>query len=655
MTSKFLPSTVKYRILLSMALIMLLLIVIPSVQFYRIVMQETVSYMTDKGLTEHEAILATLKNRGAMMEMLASGIATNQRLTELFASGERDALLQEGMPIFKEFEKKYGINVLHFQTPPAMSFLRLHEPDKFGDDLSALRHTIVQANSSKQTVIGLEQGRYGLSSRAVVPVFHDNKHVGVVEVGIPLDDKLLMELKHIYHTDMGIVARDGEGFKHIAKTHQLTIPAQQFPFLRNLFESGKVSTRQVDKDGKNLVTTYGPIRDFSGKIIAILAVPIDITKNVANAKKQVGGIAVICLAVLVAAMILVILLFNRLINRPIGNLIGQMEQASRGDLRPVQGTKGTNDEFGLLSSHLNHLIESVSAMVSDIQRNSESLAGKATSLTGVSDKLAAESTDTASRSQAVAAAAEEMSSNMNSVAAAAEEAAANVGSMSAATEEIAATVSNIQRNTAQAKQITGQAVTEARDISGKVDELGIAAQDIGKVTEAITEISEQTNLLALNATIEAARAGEAGKGFAVVANEIKDLAKETAAATGEIRSRIEGIQHSTGTTVAGIKKIGTIITEIDTIVSSIAKALEEQNATMQELTTNIVQAGEGIGEVSENVAQSSAVSGEIAQDIAQVNAAARVISSSSDHLKEEAVALQQLASKLKQMIARFQV
>ena len=66
-------------------------------------------------------------------------------------------------------------------------------------------------------------------------------------------------------------------------------------------------------------------------------------------------------------------------------------------------------------------------------------------------------------------------------------------------------------------------------------ELGTAAQEIGKVVETITEISEQVNLLALNATIEAARAGEAGKGFAVVANEIKDLARQTATDTGEIK------------------------------------------------------------------------------------------------------------------------
>jgi len=70
--------------------------------------------------------------------------------------------------------------------------------------------------------------------------------------------------------------------------------------------------------------------------------------------------------------------------------------------------------------------------------------------------------------------------------------------------------------------------------------LGDAANEIGKVTETISEILAQTNLLALNANIGAARAGAAGKGFSVVASEIKVLAQQTAIATEDIRQRIGG-------------------------------------------------------------------------------------------------------------------
>jgi methyl-accepting chemotaxis protein len=227
--------------------------------------------------------------------------------------------------------------------------------------------------------------------------------------------------------------------------------------------------------------------------------------------------------------------------------------------------------------------------------------------------------------------------------------------MTTATEEISASVGDIQRSTLNAKEITGDAVVQAADISGKVDELGNAAMDIGKVTETIAEISAQTNLLALNATIEAARAGEAGKGFAVVANEIKDLAKQTAEATGEIKKRIDGIQSSTGVTVTGIKKVSDIITEIDNIVSSIAISLDEQSATMTELTSNIVQAGEGISEVSENVAQSSVVSQQISADISEVNKAVGDISTGTGDVRRNAEELRVLSQTLKNLIEKFKI
>ena len=95
----------------------------------------------------------------------------------------------------------------------------------------------------------------------------------------------------------------------------------------------------------------------------------------------------------------------------------------------------------------------------------------------------------------------------------------------------------------------------------------------------ITDIAEQTNLLALNATIEAARAGEAGKGFAVVANEVKELARATASATGSITQRIAGMQSASINAVKALLDIREIIARISDAQNVIAAAVEEQTAT----------------------------------------------------------------------------
>jgi methyl-accepting chemotaxis protein len=185
--------------------------------------------------------------------------------------------------------------------------------------------------------------------------------------------------------------------------------------------------------------------------------------------------------------------------------------------------------------------------------------------------------------------------------------------------------------------------------------LGKAAVDVGKVVEAITDISEQVNLLALNATIEAARAGEAGKGFAVVANEIKELAKQTSNATQEIKGKIANIQTSTQGAVSGIDEISGVIKTINDIVGTIAAAVEEQSAATREIASNIAQVSSGIQEVNENVSQSSAVSSQISQDILMVNQAAGEMANGSGQVKASAEDLLGISKKLTVVVNSFKV
>ncbi len=313
------------------------------------------------------------------------------------------------------------------------------------------------------------------------------------------------------------------------------------------------------------------------------------------------------------------------------------------------------DEIGRLAASLKKTQTDLSRMFGTTIEEVVSLSSSSNSLFGVSQQLAAGADDMTGRSNTVAAAAEEMSSNMNSVAAASEQASTNITMVATAAEEMTATVREIAGNSEKGRVITNEAVAKAERASAKVNELGSAATQISKVTEVITEISEQTNLLALNATIEAARAGEAGKGFAVVANEIKELAKQTAGATQDIKAKVEGIQNTTSSTVTEIEEISQVIRNVDEIVSSIATAVEQQAATTQEIAENVAQASQGITEVNQNVAQSSAVAAEIAQDIAHVSHISGEINDSSNRVSGDAGNLNSASGRIKEMLQCFKI
>ncbi len=710
------PKRVKSKILTALGIIIGLMIAVPVTLMYQNTIQNV--HTSTQTILKKDAALVNhrlLKRNATQLRLLAHTVADIPTVQKYFGERDRVGLLGLTLPLYEKMKKYIDLNVFHFHLPPAISFLRLQKPSKHGDDLSGFRFTVLAVNRTHQDAFGLEVGKAGVSIRAVVPVNYEGQPVGSVEFGSPIDDNLLTAIREKSTVNIGFIIPDDNGFKYQAKTMSGNLPAADFPLVRQVIQDAKEKLVKDIEDGRETLTLYTPMPDYSGKIVGVTSISLDISKQLAAAKKTALRIVVMGVMALAFILATVFYIFHAMIDRPLHKVNKVLEAASTGDLSQQADTtriKGINcsatmncgktdcsmygetgycweeagsassnrqcpkitsgeytscseckdcyqavvqDEFSELNASVHALIANTRNMVRDIQENSSNLHQSSDSLSQVADLMDTEASETAERSENVAAAAEEMSANMGSVAAATEEAAANVNMMTAATEEIGSTVGEIRTSTAKAKDITDQAVKEAVDISVKVDELGNSAQDIGKVTETITEISSQTNLLALNATIEAARAGEAGKGFAVVANEIKDLAKQTAEATGEIKKRIEGIQNSTNVTVGGIKTITEIINEIDEIVSNIANALDEQAGTMTELTTNIQQAGQGIGEVAENVAQSSTVSREIASDISQVSHAAGEITQGTGQVKEKANELKNYAAGLRNLIEEFTI
>lgn len=361
-----------------------------------------------------------------------------------------------------------------------------------------------------------------------------------------------------------------------------------------------------------------------------------------------GG--VICILLVVAVLIVTI----QRVFKPLNQTLHVVKDIAEGegDLT-IRLTVQSHDEVGELSKWFNIFLDKLQGIIGNIAGTAGSLGSASTSLSDLAGKLADGAEHMSGLSSTVASAAEEMSANMNTVADSSNEAAANVNMVSSAAEEMTATINEIAMNSEKARVISEKAVAQTTETTSRMEKLGQAAQSIGKVTQTIADISDQTNLLALNATIEAARAGEVGKGFAVVANEIKELAKQTAGATLEIRNQIDDIQGSATESIDQIDKISQVIHNINEIVSTIATAVEEQSVTTKEIAGNVALASQGIQEVNENVSQSSVVSMEIAKEISSVNAVSSQLNGNSAQMKKSAAALDHLADELNELVGRF--
>ena len=347
-------------------------------------------------------------------------------------------------------------------------------------------------------------------------------------------------------------------------------------------------------------------------------------------------------------------LFARWIARPIRRVVDMLRDVAEGECDLTKRLDASRpDEFGELAGWFNVFAQNLQKVIDEIRVNSATLSNSSGQLLSVSTELADGADEATSQSGAVASAAEEMSVNMTNMAQSTEQVSSNVKNVASTVEQMNASITEVAKNAEKAASVAGDAATLVQISNDKVGDLGGAVDEIGKVIEVIQDIAEQTNLLALNATIEAARAGEAGKGFAVVATEVKELAKQTAAATDDIRRRIEGVQASTGDAVNAIKEISDVINNVNEVSRTIAAAVEEQSITTKQIVENVAQTATAAEQVATGVNESAVASHEITEHITKVDQVLKQTAQGAQQSRVSGDNFSQLADEMQTLVGQF--
>ena len=121
-------------------------------------------------------------------EISLKQLLQNKAVVEAFKNKNRKELYNLTKPFYNSLKEqnKYFYN-MHFHTVDNKSFLRVHKPRKFGDDLSGFRKIVVETNKTKKIQTGIEPGKHTISLRVVTPIIDNGKHLGSVELGVKLN------------------------------------------------------------------------------------------------------------------------------------------------------------------------------------------------------------------------------------------------------------------------------------------------------------------------------------------------------------------------------------------------------------------------------------------------------------------------------------
>lgn len=383
-------------------------------------------------------------------------------------------------------------------------------------------------------------------------------------------------------------------------------------------------------------------------------------------------LSLILLAISFVAFVMVVVVIIKTVVKPLRKQTSELTEiideikGGHGDLTKRVTVKSM-DEIGQSSIGINHFIETLQNIMSNIISNSNVLDGV---VGNVASSVAASSdnaNDISAIMEELSATMEEVSATTNSVSENTTAAEGKVQKMADQTKVMSQYAQDMKKRATELEHTATENMNSTNEMIGEITtemnqalENSKSVEKVAQLTADILSISSQTNLLALNASIEAARAGEAGKEFAVVADEIRQLAdssRETANNIQTINEQvIEAVQ---GLVVSSEKIVGYInenilpdyrafvqggqqynddATHIDNTMAEYAGEAQDILATMMEMTEAIEGISRAVEESANGVTDAATNIDSLVQSMSTVNGQMEENSTVAKNLKEESAA-----------------